>query len=126
MRLTAAILVAGTLAGCVSAPPAPIDPGRTAERLTTRSLDDPRIARALTSAGLPSPQEAGWSLDSLTAAAWTLRPEVAAAAADVAAGNAAQRVAGQCFEEIPRCAWEPVTLREHGIEGADDPFLVRG
>ncbi len=95
LRLTAATLVAGTLAGCVSAPPAPIDPAHTAERLTTRSLDDPRIARALTSAGLPSPQEAGWSLDSLTAAAWTLRPEVAAAAADVAAANAAQRVAGQ-------------------------------
>jgi outer membrane protein TolC len=89
------LLLAGALAGCVSVAPKPIDAARTAEGLTVRSLDDPQVTDALTRAGLPTPQQAGWTLDGLTAAAWALRPEVAAAAADLAAASAAQRVAGQ-------------------------------
>jgi len=87
------LLLAAVLGACVSAPPAPIDPAQSAARLTGRSLDDPQVAQALARAGLTA--QGGWDLDALTAAAWTLRPEVAAAAADVAAGDAALRVAGQ-------------------------------
>jgi len=89
-----ALLLAAALAACVSAPPAPLDPARGAERLTSRSLEDPQVKQALARAGLPSAPRS-WDLDALTAAAWTLRPEVAAAAAELAAGDAAVRVAGQ-------------------------------
>jgi len=89
----AMLLLAAALAACVSAPPAPLDAAQSAARLTARSLDDPQVAQALTRAGLTA--QGGWDLDALTAAAWTLRPEVAAAAADVAASDAALRVAGQ-------------------------------
>jgi outer membrane protein TolC len=88
-----ALLLAAALAACISAPPAPLDPERSAERLASRSLEDPEVAQALAHAGLSPP--ASWDLDALTAAAWTLRPEMAAAAADVAAGEAAMRVAEQ-------------------------------
>jgi cobalt-zinc-cadmium efflux system outer membrane protein len=98
LRSAAASLLAASavaLAACVSAPPAPIDAAATAKRLTARSLEDPRVVQALAKAGLPTPTQGKWNLDALTVAAWTLRPDIAVAAADVAAGNAAQRVAGQ-------------------------------
>jgi outer membrane protein TolC len=82
------------LASCttISIPPAPIDPGAAARALTARSLQDPIIADALSRMGLSS--SAGWTLDSLTVAAWSLRSDVAVAEADINTGLAAERVAG--------------------------------
>jgi outer membrane protein TolC len=81
------------LCACVSAPPAALDPQTSAQRLETRSLDDPRVTAALERAGLSA--SSGWTLDGLTVAAWTLRPEIAVAAADVAAAAAAERTAAE-------------------------------
>jgi cobalt-zinc-cadmium efflux system outer membrane protein len=99
MRLNRAMisLLASSLAlgSCVSVPREPIDPAESARRLTSRSLQDPRIAQALERAGLPLPEQSGWSLDALTVVAWTLRPDVVIAAEDIAASSAAERVARQ-------------------------------
>lgn len=90
--LSAASLVA-LLSACAAAPPAPLDPAVSAHRLEARSLDDARVAAALARTGLST--AAGWNLDSLTVAAWALRPEIAVAAADVAAAMAAERTAAE-------------------------------
>ena len=82
------------IAACttVTVPPAPIDPAASAKALTARSLQDPIIADALSRMGLSS--TGGWTLDSLTVAAWSLRSDVAVAEADINTGLAAERVAG--------------------------------
>jgi outer membrane protein TolC len=100
-RRSAGIFIAGIvlagfplLAACaiVSPGPAPLDPVVSAQTLKARSLDDPEITSALQRMGV-SPAE-GWTLDALTVAAWSLRSDIAVAAADVTAGIAAERVAG--------------------------------
>jgi cobalt-zinc-cadmium efflux system outer membrane protein len=82
------------LAACttISVPPAPIEPVASARMLTARSLRDPEIAQALTRLGVSADQ--GWSIDALTVAAWSLRSDIAVAAADVQTGLSAERVAG--------------------------------
>jgi outer membrane protein TolC len=78
------------LGGCVSVPPQPIDPAASAHRLAARSFDDPRVVAAERKAGLG---EAPLTLDRLTVAGWTLRPEIGVAAADLAAAQAGVRTA---------------------------------
>ena len=112
--LTAAAVL--LLSACVSAPPAPLDPAASAERLAARSLDDPRVTEALARAGLPA---GAWSLDALTVAAWTLRPEIAAAAADVAAAAAAERTAGELPN--PTVSLDPAYLYDN-VGGALSPW----
>ncbi len=93
-RAAGIALAAGlVLAGCmsVSAPPVVLDPEASARMLTERSLDDPDIAAALRQRGLSA--DSGWTLDMLTVAAWSLRSDIAAAAADVTSGTSAERVA---------------------------------
>jgi cobalt-zinc-cadmium efflux system outer membrane protein len=88
------LLPVATLAACtsVSVPPAPIEPAATAAMLTARSLQAPEIAAALAKVG--GSTAAGWNIDALTVAAWTLRSDVAVAAADINTGLSAERVAG--------------------------------
>lgn len=90
-------LLVGVLAcqACQHVPPAPIDPAGNADRLEQRSLDDPAVTSALTRYGQPVPDDARWSLDQLTVAAWTLRTDVGVAEAQLAAARAATRVDGQ-------------------------------
>src|SRR6266481_8057148 len=80
-------------AGCIEIPAQPIDARASASALAGRSLDDPKVTDALTKAGLH--REEHWSLDALTIAAWTLRGDVAIARADITAGEAATRTAGE-------------------------------
>jgi outer membrane protein TolC len=82
------------LAACttISVPPAPIEPAASARMLTTRSLQNPEIAQALGRLGVVA--DRGWSIDALTVAAWSLRSDIAVAAADVQTGLSAERVAG--------------------------------
>jgi outer membrane protein TolC len=88
------LLGASVVAGCmtVSVPPAPIEPAATAKILTTRSLQDPAISAALAKVGMSA--EGGWSLDSLTVAAWNMRSDIAVAASDINTALSAERVAG--------------------------------
>jgi outer membrane protein TolC len=76
----------------VSPPPAPINPAETARRLTGHSLQDPDVTASLTRMGVSA--KAGWDLDALTIAAWSLRSDIAVAAADVNTALSAERVAG--------------------------------
>ena len=85
-------LSALSLNGCVSAPPAPLDPAASAARLEARSLSDAAVSDALSKAGL---KESAWTLDRLTVAAWALRTDIASAKAEVAAALAAERTAGE-------------------------------
>lgn len=78
------------LSACVSVPPQPIDPAASAQRLAARSLDDAAVGEAERKAGLSA---GSLTLDHLTVAGWTLRPEVGAAAADLAGAQAAVRTA---------------------------------
>jgi len=82
------------LASChtIQSPPMPLDPVMSAMRVKARTLDDPSIIDALGKMGLSA--SAGWNLDALTVAAWNIRSDIAVAAADVAEGMAAERVAG--------------------------------
>ncbi len=93
VKQTAFLALTLTLSSCVSAPPRPLDIAASAERLEARALDDARVTAALAGAGLSA--SSGWSLDSLTVAAWSLRPEIAMAAADVALSAAAERTASE-------------------------------
>jgi outer membrane protein TolC len=97
----AANVIAGSVPICalaltacttISVPPAPIAPAMTAQALTTRSLQDPAIGAALMKSGLSS--DSGWNIDALTVAAWTVRSDIAVAAADINTGLSAERVAG--------------------------------
>jgi cobalt-zinc-cadmium efflux system outer membrane protein len=83
-----------SLAACttIEAPPAPLDPVMSARQLVQHSLTAPEVAAALTKMGL-SPN-AAWTLDSLTIAAWSLRSDIAVAAADINTALSAERVAG--------------------------------
>ena len=76
------------VASCRHVPSAPIDPGVNARRLAARSLDNSAVKAALTSYGLTVPASPSWSLDQLTVAAWTLRPDVALARSEVEAAKA--------------------------------------
>ena len=76
----------------IEAPPAPIDPVMSGRQLVQRSLESPEIVAALAKMGLSSAP--GWNLDSLTIAAWSLRSDIAVAAADINTALAAERVAG--------------------------------
>lgn len=82
------------LSSCVQVAPAPLEPMVSAARIAARDLDDPGVAAALTNAGI-APQTSGWSIDALTVAAWTLRPDIAVANADIAASLAGERVANE-------------------------------
>ena len=73
--------------------PAPIEPAASAKMLTERTLQAPEVMSALTRMGMP--QQAAWSLDALTAAAWSLRSDIAVARADIQTGLSAERVAGE-------------------------------
>jgi outer membrane protein TolC len=55
-------------------------------------LQNPEIAQALGRLGVVA--DRGWSIDALTVAAWSLRSDIAVAAADVQTGLSAERVAG--------------------------------
>jgi cobalt-zinc-cadmium efflux system outer membrane protein len=90
-----ALVAAVSAASCAHVPPQPIAPAETARRLEQRSLSDAEVSTALAAAGLQGPQAQAWTLDALTVAAWSLRPDMAAAADDIAASLAAERVAGQ-------------------------------
>jgi len=80
-----------SLSACVTVAPQPIDPSVTAKALIGRSLQEPEIATALARVGLVP--GGSWTLDALTVAAWSLRSDIAVAAADVTAGLSAERVA---------------------------------
>jgi outer membrane protein TolC len=66
----------------------------SAARIAARSIDDSRIVSALMKAGI-APETTGWTIDALTIAAWTMRPDVVVANADIAASLAGERVAGE-------------------------------
>jgi outer membrane protein TolC len=90
------LLVAALLtAACVHVDPAPIDPAANAARLERRSLDDPAVAAALARRDQGASSDGIWTLDELTVAAWTLRPDVALASAEVDAARAAIPVDAQ-------------------------------
>jgi cobalt-zinc-cadmium efflux system outer membrane protein len=107
------------LSACASAPPAPLDPESSAHRLEARSLDDPRVAAALARTGLST--ASGWTLDSLTVAAWALRPEIAVAAADVAIAAAAERTAAELPN--PTLSLDPAYLYDNA-SGALSPWTL--
>ena len=72
------VIGALTLAGCVAAPAEPLDPHATAIQLEATRLDDARVGEGLRAAGKALPAATSpWDLDSLTIAAWSLRPELA-------------------------------------------------
>lgn len=93
-KAAVALLVSGGLASCINVPPAPIDPTASAQHLRARSLADGAVTDALTRAGLAANDQV-WTLDRLTVAAWTFRPEIALARAELVQGEAAERVAGE-------------------------------
>ena len=69
------VIGALTLAGCVAAPAEPLDPHATAIQLEATRLDDARVGEGLRAAGKALPAATSpWDLDSLTIAAWSLRP----------------------------------------------------
>lgn len=92
LALGAVALAAGA---CRSVPPAPIDPGANAARLEQRSLGEPTVDQALARYGLTTPKSSGWSLDQLTVAAWTLRPDIAVARSEIDAAKANVVVQGK-------------------------------
>ena len=117
-RLHAASL-AVLLSACAAAPPAPLDPAASAHRLEARSLDNPTVVAALARAGLSA--ASGWTLDGLTVAAWALRPEIAVAAADVAAAMAAERTAAELPN--PSLSLDPAYLHDNA-GGALSPWTL--
>ncbi len=101
--------VAIALSACVEAPPIALDPEARAARLEARSLTDPDVNAALNKAGLGA--GTNWTLDRLTAAAWSLRPDFARAAADVLAADAAEHAAGQL--QNPTFSFDPQYLYDN-------------
>lgn len=84
-----------TVSACRHVPNAPIDPGANARQLESRSLQDPSVTEAFSRYGLSSPANEAWSLDQLTVAAWTLRPDIAVARSEIEAARANIRVQGK-------------------------------
>ncbi len=90
------VLAAGLVAAaCQHVPPAPLDPAGNARKLDSRSLDEPAVVAALARFGETMPGNGRWSLDQLTIAAWTLRPDVAVARAELNVARAGTVFAGQ-------------------------------
>lgn len=116
LLLTLAVL---PLAGCISAPPAPLDLAASAAALEARTLDDAAVREALARANLPA--EGVWTLDRLTVAAWALRPEIAVARADAAQARAAAQVAGQLPN--PSLSFDPAYLTDNA-SGSLSPWTV--
>lgn len=124
------------LAACAVAPRQPLDLGRTLAARQQRSLGDLRPTAVDDGAGQDT-----WTTDDLVAAAWTLRPEIAAADAEVRAAEAdgalAQRRAAPTIGLTPEFAtnaagsspWviaaafaqalEPASRRQPRIDQAD-------
>lgn len=117
-RHIAAVLLVGSIAlsGCQHVPPAPIDTSMSAQKLVSRSLDDPTVAAVLGRYGQLSTADSAWSLDQLTIAAWTLRTDVALARAELAQVRAQTQV--DTLRPTPDFATtlEHVTNADPGVE----------
>ncbi|HEU4618917.1 MAG TPA: TolC family protein, partial [Gammaproteobacteria bacterium] len=114
------LLAALLCAACVHVAPAPLDPSAHAEKLERRSLDDPAVAAALARRGDAPPADGRWSLDELTVAAWTLRPDVAVAEAQVGAARARANVEGLRPNPSVDGSLEHVTNETQGVS----PWVV--
>lgn len=116
LLLTLAVL---PLAGCIAAAPAPLDPKASLDALSARGLDDPKLSDALARAGLAA--DGSWTLDRLTVAAWTFRPEVALVRAEAAQSLAAARAAGEIPN--PTFSFDPSYLYDNA-GGSLSPWTV--
>jgi len=126
-RATTALGVLVVVA-CQHVPPAPIDPAANGERLMQRALGAPEVSTALVDFGQSVPEDGRWSLDQLTIAAWSLRTDIAAARAELAAAGTATRLAGRRPSPGISTSFEHVTNAAAGekpwVLGASVGFVI--